>query len=72
MSIPILSLAVGALLILMVLTDALLARLQLTGAMSYLFAGFVMGPAGLEWIALDPMRHSSPLKGIAESAMLIS
>lgn len=72
MSISILSLAVGALLILMVLTDALLARLLLTGAMIYLCVGFAMGPAGLEWIALDPMRHSSLLKGIAESAMLIS
>lgn len=48
MSIAILLLAVGALLILMVLTDALLARLLLTGAMIYLCAEFVMGPAGLE------------------------
>ena len=54
------------------LTDALLARLLLTGAMIYLYAGFVMGPAGLEWIALDPMRRANLLKGIAESAMLIS
>ena len=56
----------------MVLTDALHARLLLTGAMIYLCAEFVMGPAGLEWIARDPSRHSSLLKGIAESAMLIS
>ena len=48
MSIAILLLAVSALLILMVLTDALLARLSLTGAMNYLCAEFVMGPAGLE------------------------
>ena len=40
--------------------------------MIYLYAGFVMGPAGLEWIALDPMRRANLLKGIAESAMLIS
>jgi sodium/hydrogen antiporter len=56
----------------MVLAAKLLARLQLSSAMIYLALGFALGPAGLELITLDPLRHAGLIERVAEVAVLIS
>ena len=56
----------------MVLAAKPLARLLLSSAMIYLALGFVLGPAGLELVRLDPMRHAATLERVAEVALLVS
>ncbi len=56
----------------MVLAAKPLARLLMSSAMVYLALGFALGPAGLQLIALDPIRHAAVLERVAEVALLIS
>lgn len=72
MSDPSWSLLLGVLLITMVLTGSLLARILLSSAMVYLAIGYVMGPAWLGLIAPDPHSSSDLLGRIAKIALLIS
>ncbi|MDR3446695.1 cation:proton antiporter [Dyella sp.] len=66
------SLLIGTLLITMVLTGTILARLLLSGAMIYLCAGFALGPEWFGLITLDPLRHADVLEHVAGAALLIS
>lgn len=72
MSDPLWSLLLGVLLIAMVLTGSLLARILLSSAMVYLVIGYAMGPAWLGLIAPDPGSSPNLLGRIAEMALLIS
>ncbi|WP_229204644.1 sodium:proton antiporter [Duganella sp. CF458] len=60
----------GLLLIAMMLSGTLLARLPLSGAMIYLAVGYLLAVAGL--IAPDPIRHAETLELLTEGALLIS
>ena len=66
------ALAIGALLIVMVLSGTLLKRLPLTAAMLYLAAGISLGPAGGAVLTLDPLGDSALLERVSEVAVLIS
>jgi len=66
------ALIVGALLTTAALSGTLLKRLPLSITMFYLAAGFGLGPAGLDLIAINPMTHAVLLERLAEVAVLIS
>ncbi|MBU0753073.1 MAG: cation:proton antiporter [Gammaproteobacteria bacterium] len=66
------ALVIGALLIMMALSNTWLRRLPLSTAMLYLAAGFGLGPAGLAILSPDPLVHSVMLERVAEVAVLIS
>ena len=66
------ALIVGALLTTAALSGTLLKRLPLSITMFYLAAGYGLGPAGLDWIAINPMTHTVLLERLAEVAVLIS
>ena len=66
------ALIVGALLTTAALSGTLLKRLPLSITMFYLAAGYGLGPAGLDWIAINPMTHAVLLERLAEVAVLIS
>ncbi|ALM87220.1 sodium:proton antiporter [Bordetella sp. N] len=72
MSEPAWFLAVGSLLIFIVLSSTLLARLSMSGAMAYLFLGALVGPGITGLIDLDPLRQTATLELLAEIAVLIS
>lgn len=72
MSFSIWALVVGALLTTAALSGTLLKRLPLSITMFYLGAGYALGPAGFDLIALDPMTHTVLLERLAEVAVLIS
>jgi NhaP-type Na+/H+ or K+/H+ antiporter len=65
-------LIVGTLLIFMALASSLLKRLPLSTATLYLFVGFLLGPAGIGLLVLDPIEQSAVLKVITEIAVIIS
>ncbi len=65
-------LLVGALLILMALLSGNLQRLPVSGAIVYLTIGMLLGPAGLDYARLDPLRESRLLETITEIAVLTS
>jgi NhaP-type Na+/H+ or K+/H+ antiporter len=66
------TLIIGALLIVMVLSSALLKKLPLSTAMLYLAVGFALGPAGFAILAPQPLDHATLLERITELAVLIS
>ena len=66
------ALIVGALLTTAALSGTLLKRLPLSITMFYLAAGYGLGPAGLDLIAINPMTHTVLLERLAEVAVLIS
>jgi sodium/hydrogen antiporter len=72
MSFEIWSLIIGALLIVMVLSSALLKRLPLSTAMLYLTVGFALGPVGLAILTPQPLAQAALLERITEVAVLIS
>jgi len=72
MSFSIWMLVIGALLTAAALSGTLLKRLPLSITMFYLAAGYGLGPAGLDMIAIDPMTHTVLLERLAEVAVLIS
>lgn len=65
-------LVIGSLLILMGLTSSVLKRLPLSPAMLYLGVGYLLGPAGVGVVTLDPFHNAHWLTQIAEVALLIS
>lgn len=66
------SLLIGILLITMLLTGTLLARLPVSAAMVYLGLGYLLGPGGLGVIELDPFGQAGFLTLMSEVAVLIS
>ncbi len=66
------SLLIGMLLIAILLTGTLLARLPMSAAMIYLGLGYVMGPGGFGIIDIDVFRDAGLLAWMSEAAVLIS
>jgi NhaP-type Na+/H+ or K+/H+ antiporter len=66
------SAVVGLLLIVMALSDSVLARLPLSTSMLYLLAGVAFSPLWLDWAALSPLRHTQALEWLAEVVVVVS
>jgi len=66
------SLLIGLLLITMLLTGTLLARLPVSAAMVYLGLGYLLGPGGTGIIEVDPLTQANALALMSEVAVLIS
>jgi|SRR5580698_782739 len=65
-------LVIGSLLIGVGLARGFIARLPLTGAMIYLAAGFILGPAGVGLLNLDLHRDAHVLRVLTETGLMIS
>ncbi|UFP96191.1 cation:proton antiporter [Gloeobacter morelensis] len=63
---------VGALFIVMALSNSILRRLPLTTSLLYLLVGLVLGPVGLGLIRLDAIEQAGWLERITEVAVIIS
>jgi NhaP-type Na+/H+ or K+/H+ antiporter len=62
----------GLLLVVMALSDSLLARLPLSTAMLYLLAGVVVSPLVFGLAAITPRSHSTLIEHLAEVVVLLS
>ena len=62
----------GLLLLVMALSDSLLARLPLSTSMLYLAVGAALSPLGLDWLHVAPATHARVLERIAEVVVLLS
>jgi NhaP-type Na+/H+ or K+/H+ antiporter len=62
----------GLLLLVMALSDSVLARLPLSTSMLYLAVGVAVSPLWLGWVSIGPFTHSVALERIAEVVVLIS
>lgn len=65
-------LIVGGMFLAVAITGSFLKRLPLSTAMIYLFAGWLLGPAGMGLIERGPLRDSGLLEVITEIAVIIS
>ncbi|WP_250504573.1 cation:proton antiporter [Caballeronia sp. AZ7_KS35] len=65
-------LIVGALMVLMALGRKLVERLPMTGAMVYLIAGFLLGPAGAGLLTIDVERDVRLLRTLTEAGLVVS
>jgi NhaP-type Na+/H+ or K+/H+ antiporter len=65
-------LALGALLAAAAFLRTSLDRLPLSAAMIYLAAGIALGPAGVNWIAIDWVADAPTIEVVAEIAVLVS
>jgi NhaP-type Na+/H+ or K+/H+ antiporter len=65
-------LLVGLVLILMAFASRWVSRVPLSFGVIYLVAGFLIGPQGLNLIAVDLVRHAGSVEVLAEVAVLIS
>ena len=63
---------IGAIFIVMALSNTLLKRLPLTTSLFYLVVGFVLGPIGFKLINLDPLMQSQLLLHLTDVAIIIS
>ena len=72
MDIALWSTIVGLLLVLMALSDSLLARLPLSTSMLYLLAGAVVSPLVLGLAAPTPLSHVELIEHLAEVVVLLS
>ena len=63
---------VGFLLLVMALSDSLLARLPLSTSMLYLAVGAAASPLWLDWLQVAAMSHARALERIAEVVLLLS
>jgi len=66
------SAAASVLLIVMALSDSLLARLPLSTSMLYLAAGAAMSPLWLDWVHIEPLAQARGIEQLAEVVVLIS
>jgi len=62
----------GLVLILMAFASRWVSRMPLSFAVIYLAAGLLIGPGGLDLLAVDLVRHARSVEVLAEVAMLIS
>lgn len=62
----------GLLLLVMALSDSLLARLPLSTAMLYLAVGAASSPLWLDWQQIALSSHAQMLEGVAEVVVLLS
>jgi NhaP-type Na+/H+ or K+/H+ antiporter len=62
----------GLLLLVMALSDSLLARLPLSTSMLYVAVGAVLSPLWLDWLHIAPATHAQALERIAEVVVLLS
>ena len=62
----------GLLLLVMAVSDSLLARLPLSTSMLYLAVGAAVSPLWLDWLQVVPSSHSRALERIAEVVLLLS
>jgi NhaP-type Na+/H+ or K+/H+ antiporter len=62
----------GLLLLVMALSDSLLARLPLSTSMLYLAVGAAVSPLWLGWLQVAPTSHARALERIAEVVVLLS
>ena len=65
-------LLVGLVLVLMAFASRWVARMPLSFAVVYLIAGFLIGPNGLDLLAVDLVRDASRVEVLAEVAVLVS
>ncbi len=65
-------LIIGALLIVMALTESMLKRLPLTTSLLYLGAGVLLGPFAAGMIQADPVALSPVLERVTEVAVIVS
>ena len=63
---------IGALLILIALSNTVLKRLPVSTSILYLFIGFILGPTGFNLFRLDPLEQSALLERGTEIAVIIS
>src|SRR5436190_7704415 len=62
----------GLLLLVMALSDSLLARLPLSTSMLYLAVGVAVSPLWLDWLQVTATSHARALERIAEVVLLLS
>jgi NhaP-type Na+/H+ or K+/H+ antiporter len=62
----------GLLLLVMALSDSVLARLPLSTSMLYLALGAAVSPLWLDWIHIAPATHAHALERMAEIVLLLS
>jgi hypothetical protein len=62
----------GLLLLVMALSDSVLARLPLSTSMLYLAVGVAISPLWLGWVGVAPATHAHALERIAEIVVLLS
>jgi NhaP-type Na+/H+ or K+/H+ antiporter len=62
----------GFLLLVMALSDSVLARLPLSTSMLYLTAGAAVSPLWLDWVHVEPAAHPRAIEHIAEVVVLLS
>jgi NhaP-type Na+/H+ or K+/H+ antiporter len=62
----------GLLLLVMAVSDSLLARLPLSTSMLYLAFGAAVSPLWLDWLQVVPSLHARALERIAEVVLLLS
>ncbi|MGZ8260200.1 MAG: cation:proton antiporter [Caldimonas sp.] len=62
----------GFLLLVLALSDSVLARLPLSTSMLYLAVGVAVSPLWLDWVQFAPATHSRALERIAEIVVLLS
>ena len=63
---------IGLLLVVMALSDSLLARLPLSTSMFYLLAGVAVSPLAFDLASLTPFSHVALLEHVAEIVVLLS
>src|SRR4029078_12247652 len=62
----------GLLLLVMAVSDSLLARLPLSTSMLYLAVGAAVSPLWLDWLQVAAAAHARALERIAEIVLLLS
>jgi sodium/hydrogen antiporter len=72
MSFQTLFLIIGALLIVMAISDSMLKRLPLTTSMLYLLVGLLLGPFAAGLLQVDPLAQSTALERVTEASVIIS
>lgn len=72
MSFQLLFIIIGALLVIMAISESVLKRLPLTTSMLYLIIGLVLGPLLANKIRVDPIEQSSMLERLTEVSVIVS